>query len=274
MLTLGIFLIAILFAVAQPFSHHIDDKKTGILVPLYRHPGPTWDELIQEKYMHQSVQIVAIINPDNGPGSLNLNYLLGIKKLQTAGIPVLGYVYTKYGNRNSSEIITDIDAYKNLYGVNGMFFDEMSHVAGNEDYYRHLSNYTKSIGLGFTVGNPGRDTLPSYIGTVDNIVIYENSGLPTIKSLESWHTHYPKSNFSILAYGINTLNEKFVKQASHHVGFIYITDQNLPNPWHSLATYFDDLVSSIGFRSDHETNSSIFPEHFEINCNETCHPKL
>jgi len=115
-----------------------------------------------------------------------------------------------------------------------------------------LSNYAKSIGLNITIGNPGKDVSPSYIGTVDNIVIYENSGLPSIKLLKGWHTKYSKNNFSILPYGVDELNEKFVKSSSHYVGLVYITDQTLPNPWHSLTSYFDQLVSMVESTSDHE----------------------
>lgn len=251
MLSIGILLTMVFFAAAQlsPVIH-VDDAKTGILIPLYRHPGSTWDDLIQVKHEHPSVQIIAIINPANGPGSWDLSYVLGIKKLQSAGIPTLGYVYTRYGARNSSEITADIDTYKNWYGTNGIFFDEMEHVSGKEDYYSHLSNYAKSVGLNFTIGNPGKDVSPSYLGTVDNIVIYEHSGLPSAESLKGWHTKYPKYNFSILPYGVDKLNAKFVKSASHYVGLIYITDQILPNPWYSLTTYLDQLVSLVGSTSD------------------------
>ena len=263
MLSAGIFLTMMFFAAAQLSpTIHVDDTKTGILIPLYRHPDTTWDYLIQVKHAHPSVPIVAIINPDSGPGFWDPTYVFGIKKLQSAGIPSIGYVYTRYGTRDSSEITADIDTYKNWYGVNGIFFDEMAHVPGREDYYLHLSNYAKSIGLNFTIGNPGKDVSPSYLGTVDNIVIYENSGLPPIELLKGWHTKYSKYNFSILSYGVDELNNKFVKSALHYVGLIYITDQTLPNPWYSLTTYLDHLVSLVGSTSDHEKDL-VFPVSVE-----------
>lgn len=103
MLSSGIFLTIIFFATVQSSpAIHVDDTKTGILVPLYRHPDSTWDDLIQVKHEHPSVTIIAIVNPDNGPGFWDPAYVLGVKKLQSAGIPSLGYVYTSYGARNSS----------------------------------------------------------------------------------------------------------------------------------------------------------------------------
>ena len=40
----------------------------------------------------------------------------------------------------------------------------------------------------FTVGNPGADTRSTYIGTVDNIIIYERQGLPLGDSLIGWQS--------------------------------------------------------------------------------------
>ncbi len=121
----------------------------------------------------------------------------------------------------------------------------MSYLPGNEEYYKHLNDYAKSIGLTLTIGNSGVDTIPSYVGTVDNIVIHDAPGLPSIESLEGWHTNYDKSNFSTISYGVDKLDDEFLKAASNHVGYIYVTDGNLPNPWNSLPAYFDELIELV-----------------------------
>ena len=64
-------------------------------------------------------------------------------------------------------------------GVSGIFFDEMANAAGHEAYYSGLTAYAKGRGLGFTIGNPGADSSPSYVGTEDVILIYESGGLPS-----------------------------------------------------------------------------------------------
>src|SRR5713226_9641864 len=164
-------------------------SSTGVIVPLYSYPGSYWTQVIQAKNAHPSVPIIAIINPNNGPGSsIDSTYTNSIQQLQSAGITVLGYVYTGYGSRSTSSAEADINTYNSWYHINGIFFDEMSNVSGNENYYSTLSSYVKSHGMTMTVGNPGTDTLSSYIGTVDNLVIYENPGLPTTPDLGSWHT--------------------------------------------------------------------------------------
>jgi|GEM_PF-746064 len=230
---------------------------TGIIVPLYSYPGQVWDDLVKEKNSHPSVPVVAIINPDSGPGERDPNYATGIKKLQSAGIIVLGYVYTH--KVDSSTIKNYVNDYKNWYGINGIFFDGMSNVSGNEKFYADLSNYTKSQGLNYTVGNPGTDTLPSYIGTVDNMVLYDNPGLPLVSSLGGWHTNFTRNNFSIVSYGVNDLNKTYVENIAKHVQYMYVTNSTLPNPFSTLPKYFDGLMGMI--ENDNKQNnktSSVF----------------
>ena len=221
--------------------------QTGIMIPLYTYPGSTWDQVIAAKNAHPSVPIVDIINPNNGPGGArDTSYASGIQELKAAGVVVIGYVYTQYGSRGSSGITADIDTYKAWYPqLDGIFYDEMTNTPGDETYYRNLSNYAKSVGLSFTVGNPGTDTASSYVGTMDNIIIYETGGLPGLNLLSGWHTGYDKSNFSLLAYGVGTLNTSFVTSASSYVSYMYITNDSLSNPWDSVTPYFMDLAATL-----------------------------
>src|SRR6266850_5734478 len=129
----------------QPQNASALTSPTGLIVPLYSYPGTTWDELIKEKNAHPSIPIIAIINPDNGPGVSDPNYATGIQKLQAARITVLGYVYTQ--KIDTTTITNYINDYKKWYNVNGIFFDQMSNIPGDETFYKHLSDYAKSIGL-------------------------------------------------------------------------------------------------------------------------------
>ena len=220
---------------------------TGIMIPLYTYPGGTWDQVIAAKTAHPSVPIVAIINPNNGPGSARDSiYASGIQELQSAGVVVIGYVYTLYGSRSASAVNADIDRYDSFYPqIQGIFFDEMTNTVGDENYYRNLSNYAKSVGFSFTVGNPGTDIISSYVGTMDNIIIYETGGLPSLSILGGWHTGYDKSNFSYLSYGVGTLDTAFVDSSSNYVSYMYITNDNLSNPWDSVTPYFMDLAAAL-----------------------------
>jgi hypothetical protein len=220
---------------------------TGVMVPLYSYPGNYWTQTIQAKNAHPSVPMVAIINPNNGPNSsIDSNYVNGIKQLQAAGITVLGYVYTHYGARSTSSIEADINTYNNWYHVSGIFFDEMANTAGHETYYSNLSTYVKSLGMTMTVGNPGTDTAPSYIGTVDILDIYENPGMPALSNLGGWHTSYTKSNFGLIGFGVSSLpNQSTITADSAYVSYMYITDDTLPNPYDTVPSYLSTEVGML-----------------------------
>lgn len=219
---------------------------TGVIVPLYIYPGEDWDYLIEIKNNNSAVPIIAVINPNNGPGtSKDPNYVAAIQELKAAGIIVLGYTWTDYGDRSGAAVRKEISKYKNWYSVDGIFFDAMSNLRGKLKYYNNLDNFTKARGLTLTVGNPGTDTRPIYIGSVDNIVIYESPDTPELSYLGGWHSKHDKANFSFVSYDVSSPDESFVANATQHVGYMYITDDDLPNPYDSLPDYLATLVSAI-----------------------------
>jgi hypothetical protein len=235
----------------------VSPSATGIMIPLYTYPGSTWANVIAVEKANPGVPIVAIINPNSGPGaSIDQNYISGILSLQSAGVVVIGYVPTGYASRSLSSVESMVNDYKNWYPVTGIFFDEMSNVAGNEGYYSTLNAYAKSLGFTYTVGNPGADTLASYVGTMDTIVIYENQGLPSLSSLEGWHSDFPKSNFAMMAYGVLSVNQSYPASASPHVGYIYITNAGLPNPYDALPPYLAAVATALAAITTTTTTSS------------------
>ena len=190
--------------------------------------------------------MLVAINPSSGVGSSkDNNFVNGINNLKSAGIKVIGYVYTSYGQRSPTVMQDEINKYKSWYGVDGIFFDEMSNSGGLEGYYSNINSYVHSTGMTFTMGNPGTDTSSSYVGTMDNIIIYERAGLPSVDSLKGWHTNHDKKNFSIIPYGVSSLDTQFINNVRDYVGWIYITNDGLPNPWDSLPSYFNNLVSAL-----------------------------
>jgi hypothetical protein len=224
-------------------------ETTGVIVPLYVKPAsPYWDTVISIKKDHPKVPIIVIVNPHNGPRVNNTtiqSYLTITQKLQSVGIIVLGYTPTQRALKDSTEVIKDINLYKVEYHVNGILFDEMPTSPGKEGYFKNLNGYAKSQNLTFTVGNPGTNTSRSYIGILDNLIIYENTGLPSLNYLAWWQSKYDKKNFSITAYAVDSLDRSFLINMRKYVNYIYITNDNLPNPWDTLPPYFNDMVGAL-----------------------------
>jgi hypothetical protein len=188
-----------------------------------------------------------VVNPANGPGAApSADYAAGIARLTAAGVKVIGYVHTLWGARPAAELQTEMGQWHSWYpGVSGIFFDEMANAAGHEAYYAGLTADAKGRGLGFTIGNPGADSSPTYVGTEDVILIYENSGIPSVAALGGWHASYSRNNFGVIPYAVGSLDTSFVQSAKQYVGYIYLQSDNLPNPWDSVPPYLSDLVGAL-----------------------------
>jgi Spherulation-specific family 4 len=219
----------------------------GTIVPLYTDPtDSSWNAIVSAALAHPTVEVVAIVNPADGPGSSKRSdYTSGIAMLQAAKIKVIGYIATGYGSHSISSMETQIDTWKSFYPtVQGIFFDEQSNDPADVSHYQTLSQYAKSVGLSYTVGNPGTDVPTSYIGALDTMLVYETDGLPSVSSLQPWGA-YPSSNFGIIPYKVSSMNATFVKQARQYVRYVYLTADDLPNPWDSLTPYFADLLAAL-----------------------------
>src|SRR5439155_8847594 len=219
---------------------------SGVVIPLYTYPTDgSWSASLQAKNAHPNVPIIAVINPSNGPGGASdLKFVQGVKNFQAAGIIVLGYVATGYASHGMSDLDAQISSYWNWYRVNGIMFDEMSNVPGNENYYFTLNTYVKSLGMTMTMGNPGTSVPSSYIGTLDSLCLFEQGGLPTLSYLTSYSGH-PKSNFAYIGYTVSLLNAAFEAASSQYAGWLYITDAGLPNPYNVLPSYFMNEVAAL-----------------------------
>lgn len=215
----------------------------GIMVPLYTYPGETWDTVIETKNDHPDVPIAAIVNPASGPGgSRDSNYVSGIEELKDAGVIVLGYVSTAYMGRSLDAVKGDIDKWASWYDVDGIFFDEQTNWSGGESYYIQAGDYAESKDLDFTVGNPGANSIPSYLSTVDVVLIYESPGLPNLNNYDDTWESYDNDQLGMIPFSVDSLPADWIKDATEFIGWLYVTNDNLPNPWDSLPSYFGDMA--------------------------------
>jgi Spherulation-specific family 4 len=222
----------------------------GLFIPLYTYPGSSWTYAEQVKQSNPGVPMTVIVNPADGPGSrYDSNYGSGIEQMRGDGINVIGYVYTDYASRSVSAAETDIATYAQLYDVNGIFLDEMSNVAGHESYYSTLTAYAHSLGLSLVVGNPGTSVPQSYLGTVDVIVIYENSGIPSQSVLSSYTAGGDPSEFAVISYGVQQPSQSQASLLEDYVSNIFITNGTMPDPYHALPPYLSDLASYLSLPS-------------------------
>ncbi len=141
----------------------VPSTPTGLLIPLFIYPTTvsTWSSIAALPAAYPNVPVIAIVNPDSGPGSSqDPNYVAGINSLKAAGVVTIGYVWTNYGGVSLQSVESSIDAWKNLYGVTGIFLDAMAYHTGYESYYQSIVSYAKGTdGMSIVIGNPGTDTI-------------------------------------------------------------------------------------------------------------------
>jgi hypothetical protein len=208
-------------------------------------------------------RVVAIANPASGPGaSAQASYSSAIAALQSHQGRAIGYVHTSYGGRSLAGVKSDVNSWFSFYPtINGIFFDEVSNAdnAATKSYYQTLYAYVKakkSAGL-LVVHNPGAATLESYLvyngSRVADVICTFESGVGALQWTQaSWTQRYDRSNFLGLFYNVSDVNvasfdygDVIDRTYQQNVGWVYVTNDNLPNPWDTVPSYLSDEVSYI-----------------------------
>ena len=167
-----------------------------LLVPAYIYPGgdgrKEWQRLIDAS---SKVEIVAIANPDSGPGKeSNLDYAAIFTEASNHGIKLVGYVSTDYGKRPQAEIKKDVDAWIRFYPqVRGFFFDQQPSESQHAAHFAELREFVKRrIPDALVITNPGVPCDEAYLSqAVSNVTCvfvnyqgFEQFELPaTLKAL-------------------------------------------------------------------------------------------
>jgi Spherulation-specific family 4 len=239
----------------------------GLLVPAYFYPGTggaggVGDGWAQMASAASEVSLTAIVNPDSGPlpGLPDPNYVNAMTNLEAAGGHVIAYVATGYTTVPLATVEGEITTYITQYGslINGFFIDQMTNDASQSDlaYYHSLYLFIKGLSPAYQVtGNPGTATVPNYLQAAtqgaDTLVTYENDDQAHPYSQNpppSWVYGYPPSHFASVIYNEPTAQGMVADlhlALQYNVGNIFVTDQNLPNPYAELPSYWNQEVAAV-----------------------------
>jgi hypothetical protein len=172
-----------------------------------------------------------------------LDYSNVVDRAKRKGIKIIGYVDTNYGGCDIERIEQEISFYKNWYKVDGIFLDQVSCEISKTNYYREIQGFIKSRPGLLTVLNPGTFPDESLMNIGDIICVYDGSANDyIIRNIPEWIFNYPPSRFWHIIYAATTVEEMrrvLKKSYTLNAGHIYITDENTPNPFCSLPSYWD-----------------------------------
>jgi len=166
-------------------------------------------------------------------------------------------VSTAYANtapdhsRTVAAVEADIDKFYEWYGVDGIFLDEAStdcqHAVSPTSYYNEVYQHVKAKGGGAVVAiNPGTQTNECYMSVSDVVVNFEGTHEKYVSSYSApdWVEGYDPGRFWHLVYAspdAATMKQDVTLSNGRNAGLIYVTPDDLPNPWDTLPSvpYFD-----------------------------------
>jgi hypothetical protein len=257
-LTLLVLLASVSDIASQPKAPAAKPKPVPmqILVPAYFYPGgegrKEWAKMAQEA---KKVTIVAIVNPNSGPGeNVDPNYTKIITDMNNAGIVTIGYISTDYGKaRAKGTVENDLKNWQTFYPqVKGYFLDEQaSDKATAPKYIEWCKAIRKQKPKGMIVSNPGTICEEEYFkdGGPDNICVHETSTSLKEFNPPAWMRNLPAQRLSILLHSQKdkkTMEDEVDLAKKKGVGMVYVTDKPLtPNPWDRLPVYWKDLVKEV-----------------------------
>ncbi|HEY9643780.1 MAG TPA: spherulation-specific family 4 protein [Coleofasciculaceae cyanobacterium] len=232
-----------------------------VLIPLYIYPTHYQPETYAWRNIalaQAHVPITAVINPNNGPdnGPPNQDYAQGLADLRAAHVTLLGYVSTRYSQRNLAEIKREIDLYKQYYDVDGIFLDEAASHPDQLKYYQELYSYIKTISnLGQVVLNQGTQPDQGYLSrpAADTVVVFENYAREWARySPPSYTSNYAADRFSVLVHSapdVEAMKQIIDLTLARHAKYVYVTDDSPDsadqNPWNQLPSYWDEEIQYI-----------------------------
>jgi len=180
-----------------------------------------------------------IVNPASGPGEHpDADYRRAIAHAQARGARVLGYVATTFGARHSAAVLADAERYRDWYGVDGIFLDEVSHDDAQLPYYAALSRSLHDDGE--LVLNPGTVPARGYFDLADVVVTYEGpfaDYATRLAQAPDWLADIPADRTAHLVYAASLTEARSLLASAGPDLHLYVTSGTPPDPWGSPPPY-------------------------------------
>jgi hypothetical protein len=217
-------------------------------VPAYFAPGPEWQRLIAGA---PTIGLI-VFNPDSGPGNkTDPAYTAVIAQAQAAGISVLGYVATNYGQRSEAEVTADINRYYDLYTPSGIYLAEgpmEADCAAMEAQYHRVADAARARDPNAYLA-VGTRYCPTYIFFFDIMVQFA-------RNWTEYQTDYkppawmPANSPQRFVHFVHSVPEAEAGRAlstaiANGAGWVFVTEETDPNPWGVLPSYFDQELATL-----------------------------
>jgi len=204
-----------------------------IIIPQYFYNYNLWSKVI-----YADINGYVIINPSDGPGdNTDSAYLNEIDDLIENGKIPIGYISTRWGSRDTKDIMLDIDKWIELYpNIKGFFLDEVTSLNEWVSFYENIIKYIHSKGEYRVVINPGTMPESLYFSLADLVVVFEGD----VKNMPADVCEKYSDKSAIIVYGADYIQMR--KVLYKPCLYLYVTDDNDSNPFDTLPSYFDEEI--------------------------------
>ncbi|MGY0019397.1 spherulation-specific family 4 protein [Streptomyces sp. cg35] len=210
-------------------------RQGRLLVPLYVHPATdpgAWQALVVAAPQLYGV----VLNVTDGPGRApDPAFAAASRALREAGVRVLGYVDTAYGEREPGPVTDDVSRHRDWYGVDGCFLDRVAPGRGDLRRTRRLVRSARDEGASTVVLNPGVHPASGYAGAADLLVTFEGHWSTYLRAFDApqWTARHSPEHFCHLVYGVPpTLTRLAARTALRRGAAVHCAVPGSgPNPW-------------------------------------------
>jgi Spherulation-specific family 4 len=209
-------------------------------VPAYFYSSAIWAQAIGTR----PAPSVILLNVDSGPGTGPLSHFQTVvRQAQAAGITVLGYSSTSYGQSAISSVETQVREYRSWYGVNGIFLDLTQGTPGEFSYYRTLTDFVRStIPNGVVWLNPGDYPAPEFMSIANVVMVFEGPYSAYLSDqVPSWISQYSPGQFAHVIYETppSDMASAVSLSRKRRAGHLFVTDlSGSGNPYGALPSYW------------------------------------
>lgn len=222
---------------AQPAQPRPRPVVPRLLVPAYFHPGADPDDWARMASQAAQIRMV-ILNPASGPGDEpEQAYITAVHCLRDAGVQVIGYADTNYGQRPWHEALADIHSYLDWYDVAGVMFDRVSAQLADVRQYALLARRARQAGVGVVAFNHGVHPHPAYARHADVLGTFEGPwGVYLEQAVPRWTRSWPADRFYHVVHSVppEQLQNAFLLAGRRRAGCVFATDLGGGNPYRGL----------------------------------------
>jgi hypothetical protein len=208
-----------------------------LVVPAYFHPKVRPGDWLWLAEHPQEVRHV-ILNVASGPGTAAVPAFRAVTdRLHTAGVSVIGYADTDYGERRAPDILADLAQYQDWYGVDGLCLDRVASGADKLSWFRTLAARLRVAGARSLLFNHGTYPDEGYAGVADLLGTFEGPWASYRRmQVPQWADAHPSEKFYHVLYSVppGRFDDAVRLAFKRRAAAVYITWRGGANPYDRL----------------------------------------